>query len=201
MLRNKFTIPFLYLGIMLVSFISAVVWPNIKETLAIYPRDFHSLAGIITTVFVHKDLDHLSSNSLPLFVCLFGVFYFYEAIALKVTLISHILTGVLIWIFARSAFHIGASGFVYALELFVFTSGIIRKSKKLLVFALLTLVFQSGLLWGVFPIEEGISWESHLFGALVGIFLAFLLRKEGPEDDPKISWDEGHEQEDEYLNL
>ena len=188
---------------MLISFIGGIVWPNIKQILAIFPRDLHYLTGILTTVFVHKDLEHLSSNSLPLFVCLFGLFYFYKEIAFKVTLICHLLTGILIWIFARSAFHIGASGLVYALVLFVFTSGIIRNNKKLLVFALLTLVFQSGLLWGVFPLEEGVSWESHLFGAITGITLAILFRKEGPEPDQIKVWedDNDNESQDEYLTL
>jgi membrane associated rhomboid family serine protease len=188
---------------MMVSFVSGLVWPEIKQVMAIYPRNFHFLPGVFTTVFVHKDLEHLSSNSLPLFVCLFGLFYFYKEIALKVTLICHLLTGVLIWIFARSAFHIGASGLVYALVLFVFTSGLIRKNKKLLVFAFLTLVFQSGLLWGVFPLEEGVSWESHLFGAIVGIFLSFLFKNEGPQADKMKEWGEEDDDaiNDEYLNL
>jgi len=202
-LRNKFLVPYFYLFVMLVSFISGLAWPEIKQVLAIYPRNFSFLSGIFTTVFVHKDLEHLSSNSLPMFVCLFGLFYFYKEIGLKVTLISHLLTGILIWIFARSAFHIGASGLVYALVLFVFTSGLIRKNKKLLVFAFLSLVFQSGLLWGVFPLEEGVSWESHLFGAIVGIVLAFLFKHEGPQADPPKIWDEETEENttDEYLNL
>ena len=202
-LRNKFIVPFSYLGLMVISFISAVIWPDIKQTLSIYPRDFHYIAGVFTTVFVHKDLEHISSNSLPMFVCLFGIFYFYKEIALKVTLICHLLTGILIWMFARSAFHIGASGLVYALVLFVFTSGLIRKNKKLLVLAFIALVFQSGLLWGVFPLEEGVSWESHLFGALVGILLAFLFKNEGPQADPPKIWEEDTEEHatDEYLNL
>ncbi len=202
-LRNKFTVPYIYLFLLVISFISGLAWPEIKQVMAIYPRNFHFLSGVFTTVFVHKDLEHLSSNSLPMFVCLFGLFYFYKEIALKVTVICHLLTGILIWIFARSAFHIGASGLVYALVLFVFTSGLIRKNKKLLVFAFIALVFHSGLLWGVFPLEEGVSWESHLFGALVGIVLAFLFKNEGPQADPPKIWDEESEEPlgDEYLNL
>jgi len=97
---------------------------------------------------------------LPFFVAIIGLFYFYKNIALKVTLIAHLGTGILTWCFARSAFHIGASGMVYALVFFVVISGVIRKNKKLSVFALICLVFQSGLIWGVFPLEESISWEA-----------------------------------------
>ena len=69
--------------------------------------------------------------------------------------------------------------------------------------AFIALVFHSGLLWGVFPLEEGVSWESHLFGALVGIVLAFLFKNEGPQADPPKIWDEESEEPlgDEYLNL
>ena len=185
------------------AFPMGILWPDLKHQFALFPRSFNYLLGIITTIFVHKDLEHLSSNYLPFFVAIIGLFYFYKNIALKVTLIAHLGTGILTWCFARSAFHIGASGLVYALVLFVFTSGLIRKNKKLLVFAFLSLVFQSGLLWGVFPLEEGVSWESHLFGAIVGIVLAFLFKHEGPQADPPKIWDEETEENitDEYLNL
>ena len=37
-----------------------------------------------------------------------------------------------------------------------------------------------GLVWGLFPIEEKISWEGHVSGALAGILLSWWFRNEGP---------------------
>lgn len=204
MFKSQYGLPFLYLLLLPCSFVAGVVMPEIKVELALYPRNLSFLSGAITTVFVHKDLAHFSSNCLPLFVCLFGMSYFYKAIALKVTLIAHVLTGLLIWCFARPAFHIGASGLVYALVLFVLVSGLIRGNKRLLVFSLLVLLFQSGLLWGIFPMDDEVSWESHLMGAATGTFLAFLFRHEGPEPDQKKNWDEEAdegEETDEYQRI
>jgi hypothetical protein len=62
-------------------------------------------------------------------------------------------------------------------------------------------VFQSGLIWGVFPLEESISWESHLMGGIVGSFLAIAYRHQGPQNHETIYEGEASAQEDEYLNL
>ena len=186
---------------LLLAFPMGILWPNLKHEFALYPRSLHYLPGIISTVFVHKNLDHLSSNYLPFFIAIIGIFYFYKGIALKVTVIAHIGTGILTWMFARSAFHIGASGMVYALVFFAVLSGVIRKNKKLRVFALVCLVFQSGLIWGVFPLEESISWESHLMGGLVGSIMAILFRRQGPQELLPIDDPDHIPAVDEYLEL
>ena len=36
-----------------------------------------------------------------------------------------------------------------------------------------------GMIWGVLPIEKGVSWESHALGALSGIILAIYFSKKG----------------------
>ena len=186
---------------LLLAFPMGILWPDLKHSFALYPRSLHYLPGVISTIFVHKNLEHLSSNYLPFFIAILGIFYFYKDIALKVTLIAHIGTGILTWMFARSAFHIGASGMVYALVFFAVLSGVIRKNKKLRVFALVCLVFQSGLIWGVFPLEESISWESHLMGALVGSLMAIVFRHQGPQEPLPIDGTDNAPEIDEYLQL
>jgi hypothetical protein len=39
------------------------------------------------------------------------------------------------------------------------------------------------MLAGVFPMEDGISWESHLFGAMAGIFTAYYYKEEIESDE------------------
>ena len=46
--------------------------------------------------------------------------------------------------------------------------------------ALIVIFLYGGLIWGVLPVEKGVSWESHLFGAIVGLVSAFVFRKIDP---------------------
>lgn len=199
---SGFRVPILYAILIIGGFALQVAYPRLTEMLAILPRDFNHLPGVITTVFMHGDIEHLCSNILPLSVCLAGLFYFYKEIALKVTIFCHLITGILIWIFARPAYHIGASGLAYALVFFILASALIRKNRRLMILAFIVLVFQNGLIWGVFPQENRISWESHLMGSIVGAFLAFLFRKEGPLPEKPFEWDEEPDEEkDEYEDV
>ncbi len=202
MLKTYFRIPLAYLSLIILGFLLQNTWSGAAGMLALFPRNPAYLTGIITTVFLHSSMEHLASNFLPLSACLFGLFYFYGDIAAKVTVLCHVITGVLIWIFARPSFHIGASGLAYALVFFILVSGFTRKNRRLMVLAFATLVFQSGLIWGIFPQDNLISWESHLLGAVTGTMLAIAFRKQGPEPDKPLVWEEDEEEEeDEYEKL
>ncbi|MES2617082.1 MAG: rhomboid family intramembrane serine protease [Bacteroidota bacterium] len=171
---------------------------GLVQMLALYPKDYTHLLGIITTPFLHQNLSHITSNTLPLAVCLFCLFYFYRDISVRVLIICHLATGVLIWLFARPAFHIGASGVVYALVLFLLTSGFIRQNRQLKILALVVLSIQTGLIWGIVPQDGEISWESHLFGAIIGALVAFMYKNKGPLPDSKINWKDEEDEGDEY---
>lgn len=43
--------------------------------------------------------------------------------------------------------------------------------------ALMVAFLYGGLVWGVLPIQPGVSWESHLLGAVAGIFAAVMYYK------------------------
>jgi len=79
---------------------------------------------------------------------------------------------------ARDVYHIGASGVVYGLVAFIFWNGIFRRSLRSTVLALVVMVMYGGYFQGLLPDQEGISWESHLSGAIVGIFAAFFYKEE-----------------------
>ena len=86
----------------------------------VYPRDMNGLPGIFTSPFIHGGLDHLFSNIVPLFVMMFTILLFYPKVAVRSMILIYILTGLSVWLMARSVFHIGASGVVYGLISFVF---------------------------------------------------------------------------------
>lgn len=199
MFNIRYIVPTLYCLAVIIVYMFETVDNSIKETFAILPRDPAHLKGIFTSVFIHDGLEHLSSNFIPLVMCMYGLFYFYRGIAMKVTVLTHLVSGLLVWLFARNAYHMGASGMIYSQIFFVLVSALIKRNKQLTVFAFIILVFQGGLMWGLMPQDNGISWESHLYGALTGAALAFIFRHQGPPPDMVIRND--HEEEDEYLNV
>jgi membrane associated rhomboid family serine protease len=156
--------------------------------LGIYPLSVKGLPGIIFSPFIHADFTHLFNNSLPLLLLSVALFYFYSEIALKVFTWTYFLTGILVWLGGRAAWHIGASGLVYGLTSFLFFSGIIRRYFRLIALSLLVVFLYGEMVWGIFPgIYENISWESHMLGFFSGIVLAVWYRKEGPQK-PVYEW-------------
>jgi membrane associated rhomboid family serine protease len=187
---------------MLLFYFFEIIDPSIEYKYAIKPLDFNHLIGTVSAVFIHGSIEHLSSNFLPLSICLFGLFYFYNNIALSILSLSHLLTGLCIWLFARPVFHVGASGLVYALIFFVMISAILKSNKQLIIFAFVILVFQGGLFWGMVPQNNQISWESHLIGALVGSLLAYLFKNKGPKSNlHHYAKSKYSIEDDEYLHL
>lgn len=163
----------------------------------ILPRTVLGLRGILFSPFIHSDSLHLLSNTIPFLVLLTLIFYFYKRIAVRILIFSFLLEGILVWLFARNSYHIGASGLVYAFFGFIAISGLIRRQIPLLSISLLIIFLYGGLVWGVLPQEKHISWESHLFGLLVGLVLAIYYKAYKMEhfNNSKITDDEEYKTE------
>ncbi len=160
------------------------------------PRTLRGLWGIITMPFLHNNMQHLLSNTLPLLFLSFGLFYFFRKKSLLILIMLNLVTGILLWATGRDGNHIGASGLVYALGFFLATISLIKRENSLLAYTLIIVFLYGSLVWGFFPQlfpDKSISWEGHLCGAVSGMILAIFYRKEGPqrkqyfldeEDDP-----------------
>ena len=149
------------------------------NTYGIAPRNFVGIRGVFFSPFIHADTKHLFNNSVPLFVLSLSLFYFYRKVASKVFIYGTLLTGLFTWIIASDAYHIGASGVVYLLFSFIFFSGIFKHHYRLIAMSLITIFLYGSMIWFVFPVKGGISWEGHLSGFTVGLVMAFLYRKQG----------------------
>ena len=149
------------------------------NTYGIAPRNFVGIRGVFFSPFIHADTKHLFNNSVPLFVLSLSLFYFYRKVASKVFIYGTLLTGLFTWIIASDAYHIGASGVVYLLFSFIFFSGIFKHHYRLIAMSLITIFLYGSMIWFVFPVKGGISWEGHLSGFAVGLVMAFLYRKQG----------------------
>jgi membrane associated rhomboid family serine protease len=159
-------------------------WPN--GSLGLYPRNLKGLQGIMFAPILHGDWTHLLKNSITLIVSSLMLFVFYKRVALKSFTFIYILTGVLVWIFGRQVFHIGASGVVYGLISFIFWTGLFRRNIKSIILALIILFMYSPMFEGILPNQPGISWESHLLGAIAGIFVAWVFKNEIELDEEPV---------------
>jgi len=181
--------PFLFILLIWIIF-----WADVRFMLNLFhfgilPRHIEGLPGIIASPLIHGSLRHLSNNSIPILVLGAGLYYFYPRIANVVVLASWLISGMVVWIIGRENFHIGASGLIYSLAAFIFLSGILRKQPNLLALSLLVVFLYGGLVWGVFPLQESVSWEAHLAGGVSGLALAIRYRSIGPARKT-YSWDE-----------
>ena len=165
------------------------------STFGIFPREWKGLTGIITAPLVHDDFKHLFDNSIPLFILSLTIFYFYREISYKIFFVIYFVTGLLVWIGGREAYHIGASGLIYGFAAFLFFSGVIRRNVNLLSISLMVTFLYGSLIWGILPFDYEISWESHLLGAITGTAISVVYRDMGPK---KItySWEEEEEEEE-----
>lgn len=183
----------------------AVYWFELRfgfdfTSAGILPRTFSGLKGVIFSPFIHGSVTHLYNNTLPLFILLAALLYFYASISAKVLFYGGLLSGLLTWSFAREAYHIGASGLIYVLVSFIFFKGIVTRYYRLIALSLIVVFLYGSLLWYVFPIDDTISWEGHLSGFLTGLLLAILCRQKFPKPE-KYRWEEPafNEEDDSFL--
>lgn len=147
------------------------------NSFGIEPREIGGAYTIATAPFIHADVAHLGSNLaafvvLGSLVLLQGLRYFVKASAVII-----LLGGALVWLFARDATHIGASGWIFGLWSLVIALAWFDRSPRNIAIALAVLFFYGGMVFGVLPTQGYISFESHLFGAIAGVFAAFTLSK------------------------
>jgi membrane associated rhomboid family serine protease len=123
----------------------------------------------------HGDVYHLVSNTIPMLFLGAALFFFYPRIAGIVFFRAYFWTNILVWLFARPYNHIGASGIVYGLAFFLIFFGFFRRDIRSILISLITLILYGSVFYGVLPGDPRISWESHLGGALVGVYSAITF--------------------------
>ena len=160
------------------------------------PRHYSGLRGILFSPFLHGDWNHLFSNTVPFFVLSFLMIFNYRKVAFKSFVFIFFVSGILVWLFGRENYHIGASGLVYGMAFFIFFSGIFRKNIQSIALSLLIVFIYGGIVWGILPIDLKTSWEGHLMGAICGFSTAFYFRKTDLPAEIILDDDEDEEEEE-----
>ena len=149
---------------------------RVLNQFSIVPRDLDSLIFILTAPFLHADIQHFFSNIITLCVFALLTMQFGQKKFFIVSVLLIVSTGVLVWLFARTAYHLGASGVIYGYFGYLVLAGFLSKKISLTMISLFVAVFYGAMVWGVLPSRPYISWEAHLFGFVSGVGLAYVFR-------------------------
>jgi membrane associated rhomboid family serine protease len=163
-------------------------WP-----FGVRPREWSGLVGIVTGPLVHSDFAHLFANAVPLATVGAAMLFLYPSSALRVLPSVYLGSGLLVWLFGRGAVHLGASGLVYGLVSYVFVAGLLRRDRRAIAASLLVVLMYGSLAWGVLPIQPGVSWETHLSAAVIGVLFALALRKLDIPPRKRYVWEDQFE--------
>ncbi len=166
------------LGVMWIIYFFVVTLSVDYSWFCLFPREARGLTGVVLMPFMHGSLEHIFSNSLPFVVLLTMLLYFSGKKSYQIAGFIWLLTGTLIWLIARQACHIGASGLIYGYASFLFFSGIISRKKDLMAISIIVIFLYGSLIWGILPQnDEHISWEAHLSGFIAGTLMAVIYTK------------------------
>lgn len=191
----KFSLSVFVLPLLLVLLLWVIFWFEITCKInlteyGIFPRTFTGLRGIVFSPFLHGNMEHLYNNSIPIFLLVAALRYFYREHFFKIMGYGILLSGLLTWIIARDSYHIGISGLIYVLVSFIFFKGIRTKYYRLVALSLLIVMLYGSLIWYVFPdVEEGISWEGHLAGLITGFVFAVIFKTPEYQKMIKYEWE------------
>ena len=169
------------IAIWVIELVNQLVGHRLSQSLGLAPRRIDGLIGIPAMPFLHGGVNHAISNTLPLGVLgaiglLVAPHRFWTA-----SVVIVLVSGLAVWVLARSGVVVGASGLIFGWFGFLVTLGAIERSPRAIAVAVVVLVVYGGMIWGVLPQDNvRISWEAHLFGALAGALAAWYLNRSGP---------------------
>lgn len=171
--------------IALIWFIELIDWVFFDHSLDAYgikPRSVSGLSGIFFMPFLHSNFGHVLANTVPFIIL--GALVMIRRVRdfFIISLIIILVSGLGVWLFGGpGTVHIGASALVFGYLGFLLLRAYFEWSLRSIVVAVAVGLMYSGLIWGVLPINPGISWQGHLFGFLGGVLAAYLLtaRRQG----------------------
>ena len=156
------------------NIIDWVVFRSRLRIFGIYPRHLAGLPGILFSPFIHQNFNHLFFNSIPLFALGLIILTRGAEQFIFISVFIILVEGLAVWLIGRRAIHIGASGLVSGYFGYLIATAYLSPSFTSIIVGMLVVYYFGAIFWGIFPQEDKISWESHLYGFLAGILSAFI---------------------------
>jgi membrane associated rhomboid family serine protease len=161
----------------LIELVDILVFKQALNIYGILPRQIIGLRGIVFAPFLHGGLGHLIANSLPFLILGWFVMLQETSDFFVVTGITMLVSGLGVWLFGSPGLHIGASGVIFGYLGFLLLRGYFERNIPSILLSLIVGVLYGSTIWGVLPLQQGISWEGHLFGFIGGVVAARLLTR------------------------
>lgn len=166
----------------LIEFIDVLAGGRL-DGLGIRPRDPADLWAILTAPFIHYGWEHLIGNTLPFFVLGFVVLLDGGHRFLVATVTAIVTSGLSAWLFSPpGSITAGASGLIFGWLTYLLARGLFSRNVGWLIVGAIVLILYGGALWGVLPQGSGISWQSHLGGAVGGVLAAWWVATRRPKN-------------------
>jgi membrane associated rhomboid family serine protease len=161
------------------------------EALTVTPRTMAGLVGVLSAPLLHGSPSHLLANATALLMLGTLAMTVYPRASLRALPLLWLGSGLGAWFLGQpDSHHLGASGVIHGLGFLVFMLGMLRRDRAAIAAGMLAFLFYGGMLLTIFPQDAGISWESHLGGAIAGVLAAILFRHSDPMlPRRKYSWE------------
>ncbi len=158
---------------------------------AVRPHALDGLPGILTAPLLHGSVEHFAANAISLLLLGTLAGAVYPRATWRALPLLWLGSGLGAWLLGEvGSRHLGASGLTHGLMFLVFTLGLLRRDRPSVAAAMIAFFLYGGMLLTVLPHEAGVSWQSHLGGAVAGVVAAWLFRRSDPlPPRRKYSWE------------
>ena len=180
------------LGVVLLLWACFAVQQGFDWTfLTVTPHAAGGALGLLTAPLLHGSAAHVLANSTALLLLGTLAGTAYPKATLRALPLLWLGSGLGAWLLGQpGSHHLGASGVTHGLGFLVFVLGLLRRDRAAIAAGMIAFLFYGGMLMSVLPREAGVSWESHLGGALAGVVAALLFRRSDPAPArQKYSWE------------
>ncbi|WP_305804749.1 rhomboid family intramembrane serine protease [Stenotrophomonas sp. YIM B06876] len=162
---------------------------------AVAPLELRGLAGVFGAPLLHGSIEHLAANATALLILGTLAGSVYPRATLRALPVLWAGSGLGAWLLGDiGTRHLGASGLTHGLMFLVFGLGLLRRDRPAIAAAMIAFLFYGGMLMTVLPHEPGVSWQSHLGGAVAGLVAALAFRHADPPAPRKrYSWEDEDE--------
>jgi len=156
------------------------------------PGQWEHWEGIFFSPFLHNGWDHLRSNTSGILVLGSLLLLRGRRIFFSVAFFAAIGAGIFVMLFGElRSNHIGASGVIFGFAFFLMATGFYERSLLTISLSIFAISSYGYLIHGVLPsdkaLQENISWEGHLGGAISGILAARFRRRKSSKKEDKVS--------------